>query len=205
MSAPEFQAKQGDSGSLVQQAITFGITVSLSGASYQFVYHNAEGELVVRAATLVSVTGSTGAATGATLKRLLSTADVSTPGYFKCEWRVVLADGSWLTRPLKPDDDENPNRSHQTLQVIESLYDGEAVETEDGVTFVASGFVIVDDLDELAALPFYAGYQLAKVFRDGNQIQADFEWDETIVTADAVENSVVPLTSPLGGGWRRVD
>lgn len=70
---------------------------------------------------------------------------------------------------------------------------------------VANGnrVVTVADLDELAALPFSASYKFAVVEEDLDGVAGLFFWDATIVAADAVENSIVPLDGGTGGFRRK--
>lgn len=207
MSAPEWQFKQIDAQSLLQETIYFDIATNLTGAAYQFIYQSLEdAEPTVRTALLVSASPSTGAATSAVVKRVLTTADVSEVGYFVYEWKITLADQTVLVKPTQPTQDTSTdyaNRTNRVFEIIPSL-GVETVESDDGEsTLITSSLMIVDDLTELAALPFSVNYHLAIVQSDLNGMSGQFWWDEEIETADADPNNVVPLTDPLGGGWAR--
>lgn len=204
---PEVQRNQGDTGEPIYETVTFDVAVNLTAATVQFIYTNLDDEdETVRSAVIVSSTPSAAAATSAVMKRTLTTADVSTVGYFKYKWKLTLATSQTITKPGLEDctTDDYPSRSLPVFQVIEST-GVEVVESEEGDFIAVGPSIVVDDLTELAALPYSESYQVAIAVHDLNQILSFWEWDETVVTADAVPNSVVPLTADEGGGWRRSD
>lgn len=203
---PERQIYQGQTAEPIQETITFASAQNLTAATLQFVYKAIDDDEVVRSATIVSASPSTAAATSAVVRRSLTTTDVSEVGFYGYQWKLTLADETVIKKPdysaTKDTMTPYPSRRLKVFEVIESLSVQTAESEEDG-TVVVGTYMVVENLTELAGLPWTEVYELAWVLTDLNGILSAWAWDATIVTANAVPNSVVPLTDARGGGWRR--
>jgi hypothetical protein len=199
MSAPEHIINQGDTGTPLEDTVTFDDAVNLTGCLVVLAYCQIGSASIAKSGVVVSASPSVGAATSAVVRRNLDSDDISTPGVFRYEWQITLADTTLLIRPLSAPTTEFPDRKRPTFEVVESL---SPVVESDAATATATRPLSVATIAEMKALPrpINSQYRLLFVMSDENGALASYEFDVSIAADNAPSEYV--LTAG-GGGFRR--